>query len=44
MRCKICKNVVRHANISTRTRGICGNCLRSTNKLLKTIPMVVING
>ena len=37
MRCKICKNVVRHANIATRTRGICGNCLRSTKKLINTI-------
>ena len=44
MRCKICKNVVRHANISTRTRGICGNCLRSTKKLINTIPLVVNNG
>jgi len=44
MRCKICKNVVRHANIATRTRGICGNCLRSTKKLINTIPLVINNG
>jgi len=44
MRCKICKKVVRTANKPSRTRLVCGICLRSTKKLLKTIPLVVING
>ena len=44
MRCKICKKVVRTANKPSRTRLVCGICLRSTKKLLKTSPLVVING
>ena len=37
MRCKICENVVKHANIPTRTRRTCGNCLRSTKKLMSDL-------
>jgi len=44
MRCKICKKVVRKANTPTRMRLVCGICLKSTKKLLKTIPLVIING
>ena len=44
MRCKICEKVVKCANVPTRTRRICGNCLRSTKKLINTIPLVVNNG
>jgi len=44
MRCKICENVVKHANIPTRTRRICGNCLRSCIKLINTAPLEVNNG
>ena len=44
MRCKICKKVVRTANKPSRIRLVCGICLRSTKKLLKTIPLVIING
>ena len=44
MRCKICKKVVRTANKPSRTRLVCGICLKSTKKLLKTIPMVINNG
>ena len=44
MRCKICEKVVRTANKASRLRMLCGICLRSTKKLLKTIPMVVNNG
>jgi len=44
MRCKICKVVRRYANTATRTRGICGNCLRSSIKCLKIVPLVINNG
>ena len=44
MRCKCCKKVVKTANKPSRTRMICGICLKSTKKLLKTIPLVVNNG
>jgi len=44
VRCKCCKKVVKTANKPTRLRMFCGICLRSTKKLLKTIPLVIING
>ena len=39
MRCKICEKVVKCANVPTRTRRICGNCLRSLIKLINTAPI-----
>ena len=44
MRCKICEKVVKCANVPTRTRRICGNCLRSLIKLINTAPIRVNNG
>ena len=44
MHCSICDKVVKYANTATRTRRICGNCLRSLIKLINTAPMRVNNG
>jgi len=44
MRCTICEIVVRHANMPTRTRRICGNCLRSCRKLLNNSEILINNG
>ena len=44
MRCTICSKVVRHANKATKIRRMCGNCLRSSLKCLKTAPVIIING
>ena len=44
MRCKICEKVVKCANVPTRTRRICGNCLRSVQKLLNNSEILINNG
>ena len=44
MRCKICEKVVKCANVPTRTRRICGNCLRSVRKLLNNSEILINNG
>ena len=44
MRCKICEKVVKCANVPTRTRRICGNCLRSVQKLLNNSAILINNG
>ena len=44
MRCKICEKVVKCANVPTRTRRMCGNCLRSLIKLINTAPIRVNHG
>jgi len=44
MRCTICKEVRRYANTATRTRRMCGNCLRSSLKCLKMAPVMINNG
>jgi len=39
--CMICDKSIPHANIATRTRRICGDCLRSIMKLINSVPMRV---